>query len=134
MTLMISQAAKKVDMTINTIRHYIDLGLIKPKRDPENGYQLFNTTDIQRLNFIKLAKQLGFTLKEIQQMVVDAEKGDSPCPRVRKIIEQRLEENNQKIKELQNMQHRMEKALVDWATMSDGQPDGHSVCSLIESQ
>ncbi|MHB1230953.1 MAG: MerR family transcriptional regulator, partial [Burkholderiales bacterium] len=57
----------------------------------------------------------------------------SPCPRVREIIERRIADNRQQLKEMQSLQRRMERALRAWAKMPDGIPDGHAVCHLIEA-
>jgi hypothetical protein len=59
--------------------------------------------------------------------------GESPCEDVRRIIQDRIEENRIKIREMQNLQERMEQALERWESMPDGVPDGHSICHLIES-
>jgi len=52
---------------------------------------------------------------------------------VREIIEQRIADNRQLLKEMLSLQHRMERALRAWTKMPDGVPDGHTVCHLIES-
>ena len=62
-----------------------------------------------------------------------AVQGDSPCPMVRNIVEKRIEENKAKIRELKQLQKRLENAAEVWKTMKDSTPDGHSVCRLIES-
>lgn len=132
--LTIGKLAKQANVSVDTIRHYVDINLLQPKRNPENDYQLFNPKDVNRLEFIKHAKNLGFTLKELKEIFTDADKGDSPCPRVRKIVEAHLEENRKKINALQDLQHRMENALKAWESLPDGCPDGTSICHLIESQ
>jgi hypothetical protein len=63
----------------------------------------------------------------------DRDEGHSPCPRVREILQRRIVENREHLKELLDLQERMEKALLNWADMPDGAPDGQSVCHLIES-
>jgi len=63
----------------------------------------------------------------------DADKGRSPCPRVREIIQRRMWENRQRLDELNALQTRMEDAVQQWSAMPDGMPDGHSICHLIES-
>jgi DNA-binding transcriptional MerR regulator len=80
-----------------------------------------------------MAKNLGFTLNEIRQIVHHADSGESPCPDVGRLIRNRIEGNREKIDEMLNLQTRMEKALALWETMPDGVPDGTQVCQLIES-
>jgi len=131
--MTVNQIAKKADVAPDTVRYYSRLGLLKPERNPENGYKLFRVKDVSRLRFIRQAQALGFTLKEITEILGDAEEGSSPCPKVRDIIARHIEENRRKIEELQALQNRMEAALVKWEGMPDGAPDGQHVCHLIES-
>jgi len=109
------------------------MGLLHPKRHPENGYRLYQPRDIKRLLFIRQAKHLGFTLHEIASITHDADRKHSPCPRVRKILERRIDDNRQQLSDLLGLQNRMEHALSQWRDMPDGVPDGESVCYLIES-
>lgn len=128
-----SVLAKKTNVPIYTVRHYTRIGLLHPSRQTGNGYKVYKSSDAVRLRFILAAKDLGFTLAEINQILGEAEHGDSPCPSVRKIIAHHIEENRRKIKELQKMQRKMESALKDWSQMKDSMPNGDSVCHLIET-
>lgn len=125
--------AKKTDVPIYTVRHYTKIGLLKPSRHPRNGYKVYNFSDATRLRFIIAAKDLGFTLAEISQILDEAKHGNSPCPMVREIVEQRIEENKRKIRELKQLQKKMENALDEWREMENSLPNGDSVCHLIES-
>lgn len=131
--LTLTEFAKRSGMTADTVRHYIRIGLLKPERDPVNRYRLFSNRDMTRLRFIRQAKDLGYTLSDISQIFEDSARGHSPCPRVRAIIQRRIEENHRRLEELNRLQARMEDALAKWEIMPDGVPDGDSVCHLIES-
>lgn len=125
--------AKKSDVPIYTVRHYTKIGLLKPSRHPHNGYKVYKFSDTTRLRFIMAAKDLGFTLAEISQILDEAERGNSPCPLVRDIVKLRIQENKTKIRDMRNMQKKMETALVNWEKMEDSMPNGDSVCHLIET-
>ena len=125
--------AKKSDVSLYTVRHYTRIGLLKPIRNLQNNYKVYQPSDATRLHFIRAAKSLGFSLTEIKEILSQAKHGNSPCPLVREIIERHIEENRRKIKELQKLQKKMESALTDWKQMTDAQPNGDSVCHLIES-
>lgn len=131
--LTLSAFARKTGTTADTVRHYLRTGLLQPARDPSNRYRLFTPRDMTRIRFIRQAKELGYTLSEIRQIFEDSARGDSPCPRVREIIQRRIVENRRRLTELERLQTRMEEALKKWEDMSDGVPDGESVCHLIES-
>ncbi len=125
--------AKKSDVSLYTVRHYTRIGLLKPSRNLRNGYKVYQPSDAARLRFIKSAKNLGFSLSEISEILDEAKHGNSPCPLVREIIVSRIEENRRKIKEMQQLQRKMENAVKDWAKMKNSMPDDNSVCHLIES-
>jgi len=131
--LTVSELANQSGVTPHTVRYYTQRGLLHTDRDPDNGYHLYKPSEINRLRFVRQAKKLGYTLKEIKEIMHDADQGESPCPRVREILQQRIVENRQQLEELMRLQTRMEQALLDWEEIPDGIPDGRSVCHLIES-
>jgi len=131
--MIVNELAKRADAEPHVVRYYTRIGLLKPERNPENGYKLFAEKDLKKLKFIRQAKCLGYSLNEITEILSEAENGHSPCQRVREIISQRIVENRKKLNELVQLQHRMETALEQWEDMPDGTPDGDSVCILIES-
>jgi DNA-binding transcriptional MerR regulator len=128
-----SVLAKKAEVPLFTVRYYTRIGLLKPSRQPSNNYKIYNSSDTTRLRFIVAAKELGFTLAEITEILDKAKHGDSPCPLVREIVERRIKENQRKIEELKQLQKKMENALSSWAEMDNSMPNGESVCHLIES-
>jgi MerR family Zn(II)-responsive transcriptional regulator of zntA len=128
-----SVLAKRTNVPLFTVRYYTRIGLLKPSRDLRNGYKVYKPGDKDRLKFITSAKGLGFTLAEIEEILDHAVHGDSPCPMVRDIVHRRVEENKQKIRELKRLQRRLESAVGAWESMDNSEPDGHSVCRLIES-
>ena len=128
-----SVLAKRADVPLFTVRYYTRIGLLKPSRDLRNGYKIYKPADKDRLRFIVAAKNLGFTLSEIEEILSHAVHGDSPCPMVRDVVIKRIDETKAKIRELKGMQRRLEAAVESWKSMKDSKPDGHSVCRLIES-
>ncbi len=131
--LTVSELSKAAQATPDAVRHYVRIGLLTPSRNPDNGYKLFSDNDIKKMKFICRAKGLGFTLSDIQIIFDHSSAGQSPCPAVRKIIQQRINENRSKLFELNRLEKRMDKALEKWKLMPDGEPDGDAICYLIES-
>ena len=62
----ISKLAKKCGVSTDTIRYYEKKGLMKSPLRQDNGYRLYCEIDLVRLQFIRTAKKLGFTLEEIR--------------------------------------------------------------------
>jgi len=131
--MTVAKLSKQTRVSPDTIRYYVRVGLLSPSRQKDNNYQQFDSQDAQRLKFIHDAKQLGFSLKEIRQIIEQSDTGNSPCPIVRDIIQNRILENRRKLDELHALQNRMESALQQWSDLPDGIPDGHCICHLIES-
>jgi MerR family Zn(II)-responsive transcriptional regulator of zntA len=117
----------------HVVRYYSRIGLLNPARHPDNGYKLFSRSDIGRLRFIRRAQSLGYSLEQIGEILDTSGRGKSPCTRVRDMLRQRIAENRRKLAELAALQQRMEHALQSWEAMPDGEPEGGSVCHLIES-
>lgn len=125
--------AKESEVSLYTVRHYTRIGLLKPARNWQNNYKVYKPSDAVRVRFIQAAKNLGFSLAEVADILDEAKHGSSPCPMVREIIVRRIEENRRRIKEMQKLQHKMVHALKDWSKMKNSMPTGDSVCHLIES-
>ena len=133
MEFQMNELAKRAELSKDTIRYYIKIGLLKPRRNFDNGYNLFNDKDIIRLRFICKAKYLGFTLKEIKQIIIECEEGHDPCPMVREFLWRHIETNKKHLQECMSLQERMETAWEKWQEMPDSQTTSAEYCAMIES-
>ena len=135
--MKVKEIAVGAGVNPDTVRFYTREGLLKPIRNPDNNYQQYNyqqydSDDLRRLRFARKARQLGFSLPEIRQILEQADDHHSPCPMVRDVFQQRLTKVEREIAELQQLRNRMTAALSAWQGMPDGTPDGHTICQLIE--
>jgi len=128
-----SSLAKRANVPLFTVRYYTRIGLLKPTKNSLNGYKIYSAADRDRLQFIASAKELGFTLAEIEEILAHSTAGDSPCPMVRDAVEKRIEDNKQKIRKMKLLQKRLETAAEMWKGINNSAPDGHTVCRLIEA-
>ena len=131
--MTVNEIARRTGVPSHTVRYYTRIGLLRPARKRDNGYKEFTAIELQRLNFIRRAQRLGFTLSEIREVLARAARGHSPCPMVREILSRRLVENRRSLHELTTLVQHMDAVLEQWASMQDGVPDGNAVCRLIES-
>jgi DNA-binding transcriptional MerR regulator len=67
--MQIGEAADRVGLSIRTIRHYEDAGLIVPSARSEGGFRLYTEADLDRLAVVKRMKPLGFTLNEMRELL-----------------------------------------------------------------
>lgn len=68
-SLQIGEVAESVGLSIRTIRHYDELGLVKPSGRSPGGFRLYTDDDIERLRLVKWLKPLQFSLEEIQELL-----------------------------------------------------------------
>ncbi|STW47084.1 zinc-responsive transcriptional regulator [Klebsiella pneumoniae] len=67
----IGELAKLADVTPDTIRYYEKQQMMDHDIRTEGGFRLYSDNDLQRLRFIRYARQLGFTLEAIRELLVD---------------------------------------------------------------
>ncbi|MFC6568688.1 MerR family transcriptional regulator [Actinoplanes utahensis] len=67
--MQIGEAAERVGLSIRTIRHYEDAGLIVPSARSDGGFRLYTEPDLDRLRVVKRMKPLGFTLDEMRDLL-----------------------------------------------------------------
>ncbi|MEV0391679.1 MerR family transcriptional regulator [Polymorphospora rubra] len=67
--MQIGEAAERVGLSIRTIRHYEEAGLIVPSARSEGGFRLYTQPDLDRLAVVKRMKPLGFTLEEMRDLL-----------------------------------------------------------------
>ncbi len=117
--MTVTQLAKRLNISADTVRHYVRCGLLSPTRNPDNGYKQFKAQDEKRLWFILQCKALGFSLQDIQTIMNQSQSGQSPCPQVREIMSKRLEETQAKIKAMQQTYEHMKHAMDVWLHQGD---------------
>ena len=130
--MKVNELAQAAGVSAHTVRFYVRAGLLRPSRDASNGYARFAWADVARLQFIRRAKRLGFTLTEIQTIFQMAERAESPCPMVRQIVSARLVHIREQIDDITAAEARIRCALKTWRSLPDATPTGTQVCRLIE--
>ncbi len=93
----IGRLAKKAGVNIETIRHYQRVGLVTEPTKPVSGYRIYPDKYIARLQFIKRAKKVGFSLREIIELLA---LDDAHCADVRHLAEDKRNKIVEQIQEL----------------------------------
>ena len=65
----IGAVAERVGLSLRTIRHYEDVGLVTPTGRSAGGFRLYTAADVERLSLVKDMKPLGFTLSESHEVL-----------------------------------------------------------------
>lgn len=117
-TLTITQLARKIKVPTQTIRYYERIGILPhPARRP-SGYREYTSGDAKRIQFIKKAQNLGFTLQEIQELLRFRLDPETNCADVDKRVHQKIQCIDNKIQDLQ----RMKKALLKLINTCENSP------------
>ncbi|MFD3746625.1 MerR family transcriptional regulator [Nocardia sp. NPDC058633] len=67
--LQIGQVAERTELSIKTIRHYDEIGLVTPSERSAGGFRLYTEADVERLLVIRRMKPLGFTLEQMRELL-----------------------------------------------------------------
>jgi DNA-binding transcriptional MerR regulator len=97
----IGALAKRVGVRIDTVRYYERSGLLAPGNRLESGYRRYGPTEIARLRFIRRAQALGFTLKEVRDLL--ALSGRRDVARVKLAAQGKLADIERRIAELERV-------------------------------
>lgn len=69
--MKIGELAKQTNLSIRSLRHYDEIGLLRPSRRTDSGHRLYGEEDVQRLQKVLSFKQVGFSLEEISSALGD---------------------------------------------------------------
>ncbi len=127
-TLTIGQLADKTGVGIEAIRFYENKGLIPEPPRTAAGYRQYPDDSVNRICFIRHAKELGFSLKEIRELLFLRAAPKTNCTKVRKEAEHKRREIEQKITALMKMKN----ALDDLIDQCDGKTAA-SICPILKS-
>ncbi len=114
--LTIGALSKRTGCNIETIRYYERIGLLPAPARSGGGYRLYNREQLKLLTFIRRSRELGFTLKEVRDLLELVDGGGSTCAEVKVITLSHLGEVRRKIADLR----RLERVLKDMAAHCDG--------------
>ena len=108
-TLTIGEVAKAADVGVETLRFYEREGLIAPPARRRSGYRQYPPETVRRVRFIRRAKELGFTLKEIVDLLSMRVDADKSCAEVRALARAKISDIDRRITALARMKHAMER-------------------------
>lgn len=108
----IGQLARLAGVPIDTVRYYERQQLLPTARRSAGGYRVFGESDLTRLQFIRRAKTLGFSLDEIADLLGFSDQRGQDMAQIRDSAVNKLTDIEQRIGELQRM-HSALKHLVD---------------------
>jgi MerR family mercuric resistance operon transcriptional regulator len=127
-TLTIGQVSRHAGVGIETVRFYERQGLLEEPARRESGYRQYGEDVVARLRFIRRAKELGFSLKEIKELLALRVDPTTTCAEVRSKATAKIADVEQKIEALQ----RIKKALVKLTAVCRGRGPT-SECPILDA-
>lgn len=128
MALTIGQVAKRCGVGVETIRFYEREGLIAQPSRPESGFRQYPPDAVRWIHFIQRSKALGFSLREIKELLSLRVDSKTTCDAVREHAEAKIADIEKKIRHLQEMK----RALVT-LTVACQKKKPTSECPILEA-
>ena len=126
--LTIGQVARRAGVGVETVRFYERQGLLEEPPRRASGYRQYPEQVVARLHFIKRAQRLGFSLKEISELLLLRVDSHTSCEEVRQRTEAKIASVERKLVELQ----RMRQALLQVHSLCIGSgPTGR--CPMLDA-
>lgn len=125
--ISIGALAKRSGVLAETIRYYETEGLLRKPERSAGGYRLYDASDIERLSFIRQARDLGFKLDAVRRLLGLADRKVNTCDEVRELAGAHLAEVRAKLADLR----RMERVLSDLIRCCKG--SSVPECLLLEA-
>lgn len=123
----IGEVAELSSVNSKMIRRYEELGIIPKAGRSMSGYRQYSETDVHILRFVKRARELGFSMKDIKQLVSLWKNKNRPSSQVKSIAVKHKNELEKKLKEIQSMLSTLNN-LVN-TCHGDDRPD----CPILEN-
>lgn len=123
----IGEAARQSGVKVTTIRFYEDRGLLKAPPRSDGNQRLYSGREVARLRFIRHARDLGFGMEAIGELLDLSSHPEAPCADADRLARERLDEVRRKIAALRSLEGELERmvAACEGGTAAD--------CAVIES-
>ncbi|WP_116474108.1 Cu(I)-responsive transcriptional regulator [Zobellella maritima] len=122
----IGEAAKQAGVSAKMIRHYEQIALLKPAGRTDAGYRQYDERNIEVLRFIRQSRLLGFSIRQIDELLTLWQDPHRPSREVKRVAQQHLQEVENKMRELASMQVTLQRMIA--ACPGDEQ----SYCAILE--
>lgn len=105
----IGEVSKRTGVKVPTIRYYEEMGLISPSERSDGNQRRYSRGDVERLAFIRHARDLGFEIDRIRELIALSHHPQAPCDGADRIASAHLAEVRQKIDQLKRLEAELER-------------------------
>ncbi|MET4618287.1 helix-turn-helix domain-containing protein [Stenotrophomonas sp. HMWF003] len=110
-TLTIGQLARQTGTKAETIRYYEKIGLLQPPIRSEGNYRCYGAQDQRRLAFVRRARELGFPIEQIRELIAFGEQRDHQCSSVDAVVKAHIADIARRVRDLQALQGELERMI-----------------------
>ena len=108
------ELAELTGVSRDSLRHYERKGVLPRPLRGQNGYRRYPPEALQRVQLVRRALSVGFTLDELAKVLKVRDAGGAPCEEVRKLAAQKLLNVQDQLRELTELRDDLQKTLRDW--------------------
>ena len=119
-TYRIGQLARAAGVPTSTVRFYEREGLLKPEARSGSNYRVYSQRSLERLQFIRSAQAVGLSLDDVVKMLDAVNGSPEPCAAVVALVERRLAEVREKLKDLKTVEKTLARSVENCCTGADG--------------
>lgn len=130
--MQIGELARQAGMTVQGVRFYERRGLMPQPPRTDAGYRVYSAAGVRRLQFIRQAKRLGFSLQEIVRILTLRQRGACPCEEVVETLQRHLRETEEQLMRLERFRAELARTLKQWKHTGRPEVPGEIICGLIE--
>ncbi len=109
MLITIGDLAKRTGVKVPTIRFYEDIGLLQKPVRTEGGQRRYGEEEVARLSFIRHARQLGFDVEDVRELLALSAEPERPCTEADEIVYRHLNEVENKIAQLSALREELKR-------------------------
>lgn len=135
--ILSGELARICGVSADTIRHYERVGVLPAATRSANGYRRFPREAIERVQLIRKALAIGFSLDELARILRQRDSGSPPCRKVRAMAGEKLEDLDRRIAEMIGMRDDLSRILEEWdarlSSTAGGEP-AHLLQSLTSTE
>lgn len=127
MTLSIGELGRRTGTKVETVRYYERIGLLIAPARTEGNYRAYGEAELNRLSFIRRARDLGFSIEQVRDLLALSDRRDQSCAEVDELAGAHLAEVERKIADLEALRRELS------ALLSQCRKGTISTCLIIET-
>ncbi len=129
----IKELSARTGVPHKTIRYYEEIGLLPPARRGDNGFRVYDDTDVERLRFIWRARALDFALDEIAEILAFRERNEPTCKYVMDLMRDQIDKVHERIHDLERLRDELAALYEVGQHLPEDVQMRTCVCHLIQT-